>query len=70
MEANWVILKGRKKAPGRPVMYGTSIEFLNHFGLDNVEDLPGIEELKATGLLNPEPPQKNIAHDEEQTSEN
>ncbi len=70
MEANWVILKGRKKAPGRPVMYGTSIEFLNHFGLDNVEELPGIEELKATGLLNPEPPQKNIAHDEEQTSEN
>ena len=66
MEANWVKLKGRKKAPGRPVMYGTSIEFLDHFGLENVEDLPGIEELKATGLLSPEPPQNNIVNEDEQ----
>ena len=70
MEANWVKLKGRKKAPGRPVMYGTSIEFLDHFGLENVEDLPGIEELKATGLLSPEPPQNNIVNEDEQNSEN
>ncbi|PPR77289.1 MAG: hypothetical protein CFH01_01614 [Alphaproteobacteria bacterium MarineAlpha2_Bin1] len=65
MEANWVILKGRKKAPGRPVMYGTSNEFLDHFGLDNVGDLPGIEELKATGLLSPEPPQNINTNDDE-----
>ncbi|MBL41379.1 MAG: SMC-Scp complex subunit ScpB [Rhodospirillaceae bacterium] len=65
MEANWVILKGRKKAPGRPVMYGTSNEFLNHFGLDNVDDLPGIEELKATGLLSPDPPQNINTQDDE-----
>jgi len=70
MEANWVKLKGRKKAPGRPVMYGTSVEFLDHFGLENVEDLPGIEELKATGLLSPEPPQNNIVNEDEQNSEN
>ncbi len=62
MEASWVVLNGRKKAPGRPVMYGTSKDFLNHFGLENVNDLPGIEELKATGLLSPEPP-KEIDND-------
>tara|TARA_Y100000590_G_C15661162_1_gene992669 strand:+ start:1162 stop:1719 length:558 start_codon:yes stop_codon:yes gene_type:complete len=56
MEAGWITLKGRKRVPGRPVMYGTTSEFLNHFGLESVEDLPGIDELKATGLLSSEPP--------------
>ena len=69
MEANWVVLKGRKKAPGRPVMYGTSSEFLDHFGLDNVSDLPGIEELKATGLLSPEPPQNINTSEEEEVKD-
>ena len=51
MEAGWIKLKGRRRTPGRPVTYGTSEEFLVHFGLENVDDLPGMEELKAAGLL-------------------
>ncbi len=51
MEAGWIKLKGRRRTPGRPVTYGTSEEFLVHFGLENIDDLPGIEELKAAGLL-------------------
>lgn len=51
MEAGWVCPKGRRRTPGRPVTYGTSDEFLVHFGLESVEDLPGLEELKAAGLL-------------------
>lgn len=51
METSWVRLRGRRRTPGRPVTYGTTEEFLVHFGLENVGDLPGQEELKAAGLL-------------------
>jgi segregation and condensation protein B len=51
MELGWVRLRGRRKVPGRPVTYGTTDEFLSHFGLENVQNLPGLEELKAAGLL-------------------
>ena len=51
MELGWVRLRGRRQVPGRPVTYGTTDEFLVHFGLENVGDLPGLEELKAAGLL-------------------
>ena len=51
MEAGWVRIKGRRRSPGRPVTYGTSDGFLDHFGLPGIEDLPGLEELKASGLL-------------------
>lgn len=51
MEAGWVRLMGRKRTPGRPVTYGTTENFLVHFGLDSIKDLPGIKELKAAGLL-------------------
>ena len=51
METEWVRLRGRRRTPGRPVTYGTTEEFLVHFGLENVGDLPGAEELKAAGLL-------------------
>jgi segregation and condensation protein B len=51
IEAGWVRLRGRRRTPGRPVCYGTSQSFLEHFGLENVKDLPGLEELKAAGLL-------------------
>ncbi len=51
METGWVRLRGRKRTPGRPVTYGTTEEFLVHFGLENVGDLPGADELKAAGLL-------------------
>ena len=51
METGWVRLRGRRRAPGRPVTYGTSEEFLNHFGLGSIDDLPGLEELKGAGFL-------------------
>lgn len=51
MEAGWVKLRGRRRVPGRPVTYGTSDEFLVHFGLDSIDSLPGLEELRASGLL-------------------
>ena len=51
MEAGWVRIVGRRRSPGRPVTYGTTDGFLDHFGLPSLEDLPGIEELKATGLI-------------------
>ena len=55
MEAKWVRPVGRRRSPGRPVTYGTSDGFLDHFGLDAIEDLPGVEELKAAGLLDSRP---------------
>ena len=51
LETGWIRPRGRRKAPGRPVTYGTSELFLSHFGLDAVGDLPGLEELKGSGLL-------------------
>jgi segregation and condensation protein B len=51
MEAGWVRLRGRRRAPGRPITYGTTEEFLDHFGLDAIKDLPGLAELKGAGLL-------------------
>ena len=53
MEAGWIKLAGRREVPGRPVIYATTPEFLDHFGLESRRDLPGMEELKATGLLDP-----------------
>jgi segregation and condensation protein B len=53
MEAGWVRVAGRREVPGRPVIYATTPEFLDHFGLKSRKDLPGIEELKAAGLLDP-----------------
>lgn len=51
MEAGWVRMVGRKRTPGRPVTYGTTEEFLVHFGIESIKDLPGLQELKAAGLL-------------------
>ena len=51
LETGWIGLKGRRKTPGKPVTYGTTDDFLIHFGLESVSDLPGLEELKQTGLL-------------------
>ena len=53
MEAGWVRVTGRREVPGRPVIYATTPEFLSHFGLASRKDLPGIDELKAAGLLDP-----------------
>ena len=53
MEAGWVKPAGRREVPGRPVIYATTPEFLRHFGLESRRDLPGIDELRATGMLDP-----------------
>ncbi|MBO6525748.1 SMC-Scp complex subunit ScpB [Erythrobacter sp.] len=53
MEAGWVKIAGRREVPGRPTIYATTPEFLEHFGLSSRRDLPGIAELRATGLLDP-----------------
>lgn len=53
MEAGWVRPAGRREVPGRPLIYATTAEFLTHFGLQSRKDLPGIEDLKAAGLLDP-----------------
>ena len=51
MEAGWVRMRGRRRTPGRPVTYGTTEAFLDHFGLESLSDLPGVDELKGAGLL-------------------
>lgn len=51
METAWIRPRGRRRAPGRPLTYGTTESFLSHFGLDAIKDLPGLADLKAAGLL-------------------
>jgi len=51
LEIGWIRMRGRRRVPGRPVTYGTTDAFLMHFGLDKVTDLPGLDELRAAGLL-------------------
>jgi segregation and condensation protein B len=53
MEAGWVRTAGRREGPGRPLLYATTTEFLTHFSLGSRRDLPGIDDLKAAGLLDP-----------------
>ncbi len=54
-EAGWIAPKGRRRTPGRPVTWGTTPAFLGDFGIDELDDLPGLDELKATGLLDKRP---------------
>ena len=56
MEVGWVKIRGRKRTPGRPVTYGTTESFLVQFGLESVNHLPGVDELKAAGFLEAMPP--------------
>ncbi len=51
LETGWIRPRGRRKAPGRPITYGTTEAFVSHFGLEQLSDLPGLEELKGSGLL-------------------
>ncbi|MCB2014397.1 MAG: SMC-Scp complex subunit ScpB [Sphingobium sp.] len=53
MEAGWIRPAGRREVPGRPLIYATTPEFLTHFGLSSRKDLPGIDDLRAAGLLDP-----------------
>ena len=51
LELGWIKPRGRRRTPGRPLTWGTSPAFLDHFGLEGVDELPGIEDLKSAGLL-------------------
>ncbi len=51
LETGWIRMRGRRRTPGRPVTYGTTDHFLDHFGLEELHDLPGLDELKGAGLL-------------------
>jgi len=53
MAAGWIRMAGRREVPGRPVIYATTPDFLAHFGLSSLKELPGIEEMRAAGLLDP-----------------
>lgn len=68
VESGWVRLRGRKQTPGRPLTYGTTQEFLDHFGLGDIDDLPGIDELKSAGLLSAEPPEELVRDAEQQAA--
>src|SRR3954451_25435143 len=51
LKTGWIRPRGRRKAPGRPITYGTTEAFLSNFGLEEIGDLPGLEELKGSGLI-------------------
>ncbi|WP_066805949.1 SMC-Scp complex subunit ScpB [Sphingomonas asaccharolytica] len=73
MEAGWVRPAGRRETPGRPLMFATTAEFLTHFGLASRRDLPGIDDLRAAGLLDPidlAMAELSIAGDSEEEVEN
>jgi segregation and condensation protein B len=55
LELGWIGPRGRRQVPGRPMTWGTTDAFLDHFGLQSTDDLPGVEELKAAGLLDASP---------------
>jgi segregation and condensation protein B len=69
LEAGWIRLRGRRRTPGRPVTFGTTPAFLDHFGLESIGDLPGLADLKAAGLIESlavpgdEMPTPNDSHD-------
>jgi segregation and condensation protein B len=74
LEAGWIRPRGRRKAPGRPLTYGTTADFLSHFGLEVLGDLPGLEDLKGSGLFDgnlppgfsvPEPSDDPALHSDE-----
>ncbi len=61
LETGWIRPRGRRRAPGRPLTYGTTDQFLEHFGIDSVRDLPGLGELRGAGLLSAQlPPEFSI----------
>ena len=57
LEAGWIAPKGRRRTPGRPVTWVTTQGFMEHFGLESLDDLPGVDELEAVGLLEDSDPQ-------------
>lgn len=55
LEAGWIAPRGRRRTPGKPLTWGTTPNFLDYFQLESLDDLPGVEELKAAGLLDTRP---------------
>ncbi|MBU1175677.1 MAG: SMC-Scp complex subunit ScpB [Alphaproteobacteria bacterium] len=56
LEAGFIRMRGRRRTPGRPITYGTTLSFLDHFGLEQLRDLPGLDEFKGAGLLSGQVP--------------
>ena len=70
LELEWIKFGRRKMTPGRPVTFVVTQEFLDHFGLENARDLPGLKELRAAGLLeNRPPPGESLATEAEEEDE-
>jgi segregation and condensation protein B len=76
LETGWIRMRGRRRTPGRPITYGTTPVFLDQFGLDRIDDLPGLEELKGAGFLDgrlpaditvPNPDDADALRDDEDT---
>jgi segregation and condensation protein B len=76
LETGWIRMRGRRRTPGRPITYGTTPVFLDHFGLDRIDDLPGLEELKGAGFIDgrlpaditvPNPDDADTLRDDEDT---
>jgi segregation and condensation protein B len=76
LETGWIRMRGRRRTPGRPITYGTTPVFLDHFGLDRIDDLPGLEELKGAGFIDgrlpaditvPNPDDADALRDDEDT---
>ena len=63
LEAGWIRPRGRRRTPGRPITYGSTEAFLDHFDLDSIDSLPGLDELKAAGLLQAMPPAEEAGAD-------
>jgi segregation and condensation protein B len=69
LEVGWIRPRGRRRSAGRPTTWGTTEEFLDHFGIETMDDLPGLEELKAAGLLDRRPGFGPLSEIREQASE-
>lgn len=68
LETGWIKMRGRRRAPGRPITYGTTGTFLDQFGLSRLDELPGLQELKGAGLLSSTlPPDFDVPRPEDGT---
>ena len=68
VEAGWIAPRGRRRSPGRPMTWATTQSFLEHFGLNTLDDLPKADELRDAGFISPTPPEP-AASDEQEDNE-
>src|SRR6202000_270148 len=69
LELGWVRPGKRRETPGRPLTWNTTMDFLSHFNLESLQDLPGIEELKAAGLLDARPVLSNLPREQDEAGD-